>query len=250
MFEQAMVDGVRRNSPWSFAASLTAQSALVGAALVLPVMQVARLETKPPDILFFVPRPVNSIEIVKTVPARGSAATSASILQVGRTYKPFHAPTKIPDHISMGPDLPNAPIYEMATAGGGGLAIGIPGGVPGIGGNETVLPPPPPPKPAPQTVERPARVQIGGSVQAAKLVFGPKPVFPALARQARITGTVRLAALISTDGHIRNLRLMSGHPMLAPAAIEAVSHWVYRPTLLNGLPVEVLTDIEVNFVLQ
>lgn len=87
-------------------------------------------------------------------------------------------------------------------------------------------------------------------MQAAKLVFSPKPVYPVLARQARIAGTVRLAALISTDGHIRNLRLMSGHPMLAPAAIEAVSHWVYRPTLLNGLPVEVLTDIEVNFVLQ
>ena len=78
----------------------------------------------------------------------------------------------------------------------------------------------------------------------------PKPNYPQLAIQARISGTVRLAALISADGHIQNLRVVGGHPMLIPAAIETVRQWVYRPTLLNGLPVEVLTDIEVNFVLQ
>jgi protein TonB len=71
-----------------------------------------------------------------------------------------------------------------------------------------------------------------------------------MAKQARISGTVRLAAQIAANGHIRDLRAISGHPMLIPAAIEAVREWVYSPTLLNGQPVEVLTDIQVNFVLQ
>jgi protein TonB len=81
-------------------------------------------------------------------------------------------------------------------------------------------------------------------------VYGPKPAYPPLAKQARISGTVSLAAQISADGHIRGLRVVSGHPMLIAAAIEAVRQWIYQPTLLNGQPVEVVTDIQVNFVLQ
>jgi protein TonB len=75
------------------------------------------------------------------------------------------------------------------------------------------------------------------------------PVYPPLARQARIQGTVRFTAVIGKDGTIQNLKLVSGHPLLVPAAGEAVKQWVYKPTLLAGEPVEVLTEIDVNFTL-
>jgi protein TonB len=75
------------------------------------------------------------------------------------------------------------------------------------------------------------------------------PAYPPLARQARVAGTVRLEAIIGADGRIRQLRLVSGHPLLAPAALDAVRQWVYAPTLLNKQPVEVLTTVDVHFTL-
>ncbi len=96
----------------------------------------------------------------------------------------------------------------------------------------------------------PAHVRVGGVVQSAKLVRQPRPVYPELARRARIQGVVKLHALISKDGIIEDLRIVSGDPLLAPAALEAVKQWVYRPTLLNGEPVGVETEIDVNFALQ
>jgi protein TonB len=86
-------------------------------------------------------------------------------------------------------------------------------------------------------------------VQAARLLNRVMPVYPPLARANRITGVVMLTAIISADGLIRELRVASGHPLLVPAAVQAVRQWTYRPTLLNGVPVEVITTIEVNFKL-
>jgi protein TonB len=91
---------------------------------------------------------------------------------------------------------------------------------------------------------------VGGNVQAANLIRKVVPVYPPLAKQARIQGTVRFQAIIGKDGTIQNLQLVSGHPLLVSAAQQAVSQWVYRPTLLNGDPVEVVTTIDVNFTLS
>jgi protein TonB len=96
----------------------------------------------------------------------------------------------------------------------------------------------------------PTRIRVGGNVQQARLVRQPKPVYPPLARQARIQGTVRFNAIIGRDGTIQNLTLVTGHPLLVPSAQDAVKQWVYQPTLLNGEPVEVITIIDVNFTLQ
>ncbi len=82
------------------------------------------------------------------------------------------------------------------------------------------------------------------------LIYGVQPVYPPLARQARIQGTVELRAIVSKAGTIENLAVVSGHPMLVKAAVEAVRQWRYRPYLLNGDPIEVETDIRVNFVLS
>ena len=84
----------------------------------------------------------------------------------------------------------------------------------------------------------------------ANLLKRVQPVYPPLARQARVQGTVELRAIISTTGTIENLIVVRGHPLLAAAAIEAVRQWRYRPYLLNNQPVEVETEITVNFLLS
>ena len=94
------------------------------------------------------------------------------------------------------------------------------------------------------------RIRVGGNVQALNIISKVTPVYPPLAKQAKIQGTVRFTAYIAKDGHIENLELVSGHPLLAAAAQDAVKQWVYRPTLLNGDPVEVVTQIDVNFTLS
>lgn len=103
-----------------------------------------------------------------------------------------------------------------------------------------------PAEPAPLT---PRRIRVGSNVQERKLLQHPEPVYPPLAMQARISGVVHLNAIIAKDGTVENLTVASGHPLLVPAALDAVKQWLYQPTLLNGQPVEVLTQIEVNFTL-
>jgi TonB family protein len=93
------------------------------------------------------------------------------------------------------------------------------------------------------------RITIGGNVQQAKLISQPRPVYPPLAKQARISGVVQLQAILASDGTVKNLTVISGHPLLVPAALESVRQWVYQQTLLNGEPVEVMTQIDVNFTL-
>jgi protein TonB len=90
---------------------------------------------------------------------------------------------------------------------------------------------------------------VGGQVEQAKLIFKPSPEYPPLAKMARIQGTVRLEAIIAKDGPIQDLKVLSGHPLLVKSALDAVKQWRYQPTLLNGEPVEVITEIDVNFTL-
>jgi protein TonB len=251
MFEQiTLADNAGRNKPWSFAASITAQSVLVAAALTLPMLHVAQLETKMP-VSLYLPRAIGSLEPVRQANARSGAPNANLLTQPLRTYKTFVAPSRIPTRVSPGPDLPGTPIYGFEGGGGGGAGNNIDlSGLVTLPYQPLAVPPPTPPRPVAQAPAQQPPFRVGSGVQAAKLEFGPKPVYPPLAKQARISGTVMLAAHISTDGHIQNLRVISGHPMLVQAAIEAVRQWVYRPTLLNGQPVEVLTDIQVNFALQ
>jgi periplasmic protein TonB len=134
-------------------------------------------------------------------------------------------------------------------SGMGGVVGGVPGGVPGgqmggvIGGiiNSTPV--------AVPKVATPQRVRVSAGVSQGLLIHQVKPSYPALARQARIQGGVVLQAVIGKDGSIQNLRAVSGHPMLTPAAIDAVKQWRYKPYYLNGEPVEVDTQITVNFTL-
>jgi periplasmic protein TonB len=149
---------------------------------------------------------------------------------------------------------PNVPIDSPSFEGDSGSGIsgpsipGIPGGdrqgMPNLftSGTQPILPTPPP---AP--VNRTIRLS---HISEGNLIRKVQPVYPALARSARIQGVVVLEATISKQGGIENLRLLSGHPMLAPSAIDAVRQWRYKPYILNGEPVEVETQITVNFALN
>jgi TonB family protein len=111
-------------------------------------------------------------------------------------------------------------------------------------GNGFLVAPPPPPPP-------PAQPGNGSATWASHLVQTRRvdPVYPPLAREARIQGAVRFTAAIDREGAVKNLQVISGHPLLVPAAIEAVKQWSYQPTLLNGNAIEVMTQIEVAFAL-
>ncbi len=93
----------------------------------------------------------------------------------------------------------------------------------------------------------PAPIRVGGNVQQAALINQVQPQYPPLARQARVTGIVILEAIIGRDGAVRDVRVITGHALLAPAAVKAVEQWRYNPTVLNGEPVEVVTTVTVNF---
>jgi protein TonB len=159
------------------------------------------------------------------------------------------APTVIPKTVRKVVDEPEPPPNTaMGVVGGvpGGMPGGSVGGVlGGVIGGVLSGPPPPPPKAA-----TPKRIRVGGQVEQALQIFAPKPEYPPLAKMARIQGVVRLEAVISKDGVIQDLKMVSGHPLLVKAALEAVSRWRYKPTMLNGEPVEVVTEIDVNFTLS
>src|SRR5438270_419512 len=158
----------------------------------------------------------------------------------------LRTPTKIPEKVQMIKEEEAPP----PTMSAGGVVGGVPGGVPGgqmggvIGGIISSTPV------AVPKVATPQRVRVSQGVSQGLLIKKVQPAYPPLARQARIQGQVLLQAEISKDGSIQNLRLISGHPMLAPSAIEAVKQWRYKPYFLNGEPVEVETQITVIFSLS
>ncbi len=183
-------------------------------------------------------------------PPPAAAAPAPRIIHRVSMEDIMRAPTVIPKTVTMVKEEPEPPPSAVGVVGGvpGGVPGGQMGGVLGgvLGGVMSSAPPPPPPPPRPQV---PQRVRVGGQVESAKLIFGPKPEYPPLAKMARIQGEVRLDALISKDGTIENLKVISGHPLLVASAMDAVKRWRYQPTLLNGEAVEVATEIDVNFTL-
>ena len=156
------------------------------------------------------------------------------------------APKVIPKDVKIIKEEAEPDMGSVGAVGGvpGGVAGGSMGGVLGgvIGGIGTA---PPPPKP-----KQSGPVRVGGQVQMAMLINRVQPVYPPLARQTRISGTVRLHAIISKNGAVEQLEVVSGHPLLQQAALDAVRQWRYRPTLLNGEAVEVDTTVDVIFSLN
>jgi protein TonB len=248
MFEQTFVDGGKTKKGWTVLVSFLAQILVIVIAILIPMIyfdalpksQLSSFLVAPPPPPPPPPPPAAAPKVVKVIPRQFDA---------GRLMQP----KAIPKDVAMIKE------EELPPASAGGVVGGVPGGVPGgsaggviggiIGSVPTAAPPPPPPPPPPKAAT-PQRIRVGGNVQQAKLIRQPRPVYPALAKQARISGHVILNAVIGKDGTIKDLTFASGHPLLVPAAMEAVKQWVYQPTLLNGEPVEVVTQIDVNFTLS
>ena len=251
MFEQTFVDGVgKTNRTWTVLVTFLGQILAIGVAILIPMIYFDALPKTQLTAMFTAPPPppppppppaAVPVKMVKVIPRQFDA---------GRLM----APKVIPKDVAMIKEEELPP--PSASAGVvGGVAGGVPGGSMGgvIGGIIGAVPsaaPPPPPPPQEVKPKTPQRIRVGGQVQQANLIRQPKPIYPPLAKQARIQGVVRFNAIIGKDGTIQNLQLMSGHPLLVPAAEEAVKQWLYKPTLLNGEPVEVATVIDVNFTLS
>jgi len=161
----------------------------------------------------------------------------------------LRTPTRIPQKVQLIKEE-EAPPPMAATSG---VVGGVPGGIPGgqlggvIGGIVNATSNLAVPKFAPVV---PQRVRISQGVTKGLLIRRVEPSYPTLARAARVQGEVILSAVISVNGEIENLQLVSGHPMLVPAALTAVKQWRYKPYLLNGQPTEVETTITVIFTLS
>ena len=177
-------------------------------------------------------------------PPPAAAAVKVVKIQSEVINGQLRTPTKIPSKVQMIKE------EEAPPDMGGGVPGGVPGGIPGgstggvMGGILSSA------NAAIPKVATPQRVRVSTGVATGLLIKRVTPNYPQLAKQARIQGHVILQAEISKDGTIENLRLISGHPMLAPAAIEAVKQWRYRPYMLNGEPVAVETQVQVNFTLS
>jgi len=146
-------------------------------------------------------------------------------------------------------DEPPKPDFGFfPITGVGSREPGFSNGAMEVGG--PVIEPPSPPPPSPPPIGNARLYRTGGDVQAAKLIYEVKPVYPTIARITRTQGVVVLEAVINKQGTIDTLRVLSGHPVLAQAALDAVKQWKYRPTILNGDPTDVLTTVTVTFILQ
>jgi protein TonB len=244
MFEQSLLlDPSAGKKTGALAASLTAQTLLVAALIAIPLIYGDRL----PDVRLFIPLS-HPFPPPPPAPHHAQAAPSSSSGNSLRPAKIF-TPRYVPD-LSQ---IPDVAILDAPPALATGSETGVPGGT-GVPSAMSQLFREPIPQPKPRVADpppAPVRPQkVGGDVQAAKLVTKVIPVYPPMARQVRVSGNVELIGVIAKDGSIQQLQVVSGHPLLVKAALEAVRQWIYRPTLLNGEAVEVIAPISVYFTLS
>ncbi len=168
-------------------------------------------------------------------PPAARPANAPKVLPKPIVENQFVAPVEVPEEIT-----PEESIDMGVEGGAGGVEGGVPGGV--VGGIVGGLPDaPPPPVQA---------VRVGGQIKEPKKLKNVAPVYPDIAKQARVQGVVILESTISPQGKVTEVKVLRGIPLLDQAAIDAVKQWVYTPTLLNGVPVPVIMTVTVNFKLS
>jgi protein TonB len=233
MFEDATFHsrGIRgsKTAQWSLL-TLSVNLAMVATLIALPLIYPESLPTRLLNRVLYAP-PVPPAQVPKSL-------VTASTHPIP-TLNPYLAPTSIPTQISTGKDEP-PPFTAMPSS---------PDGV--VGGPEfatSVFQRTTPPTPVHQAA--PTKITLSGGVTTGLLIYKTTPIYPAIARDAHISGTVVLSATISKTGTIENLHILSGHPMLTQSAIDAVKNWRYRPYQLNNQPVEVETTINVVFSME
>src|SRR6202451_4378724 len=244
MFDDLVESSVVRqktNKPWSVVLSAIIQGAIVVVFVLIPLIYTEALPKQLLTTFLVAPAP-------PPPPPPPAAAVQRLVKPVARIIQQgkMMAPTVIPKKVEMIKEEELPP-----DVGAVGVTGGVPGGVPGgqaggvlggiIGGTGGGLPPPP--------KVAPSRIRVGGNVAQANLIHQVTPTYPAIAKTAHISGTILLHAIIGKDGTVQNLQYISGPPLLMQSAMDAVKQWRYKPTLLNGDPVDVDTTISVVFTL-
>lgn len=239
MFEDSLLElRTKKRNPWATLFSFVFQVGLVFVMILIPLIYTEALPKQQLMTFLVAPPPP---------PPPPPPPAAQPVVRVQKVVSELdngelRTPTKIPKKILIAKD-------EEQPSASAGVVGGVPGGVPGgqmggvIGGIISSTPV------AVPKVATPQRVRVSAGVTEGLLIHKVQPMYPPLARSARIQGQVVLQAVIGKDGTIQNLRAVSGHPMLTPSAIDAVKQWRYKPYFLNGEPVEVDTQITVNFTL-
>jgi protein TonB len=222
----------------TFAMSIVTHVALVAAIVILPLLSEEPLIPNNAVRSFFV---APEAMTPPPPPPPPPAPIRAEVRRPAATPAPppvrenvFRAPVEIPDVVTPDEAAPDLGV-DGGVEGGveGGMAGGVVGGIVGGVGEATA---------APQKI-----IRIGGSVKAPQLIHRVEPVYPIIARQARISGTVVLRAIVDHRGHVREVSVVRDIPLLSAAALEAVRQWRYRPLLLNGGPYEFELNVNITF---
>jgi periplasmic protein TonB len=218
---------------WTTLASFSMQAFGLSLLLLIPLLTI-----QGPTKLQWFESPILTPPPAPAPPTSGPRPIHPSNINAGELQQPPTIPPTIVNlneqAVASSPDVSNLGVIGSH----GDSRQGVPGGT----GISMDAAPPPPPLPT-----RPLKVSHWAE---GNLIYRVQPFYPPIARQARVQGAVELRAIISKAGAIENLVVVSGHPMLSAAAIEAVKQWRYRPYLLNNEPIEVETEITVNFVLS
>ena len=219
---------------WAFVLSGVGQVILLAVLILIPLMHTQALPKALSGIYLLAPQPpVLQPQAPVPIRIKGGPRLFNGIRLI--------APTSIPPNVEdlREPELPldAAPSFQTNS---------VFNGIPGLDKSNEILGSsrrnPPPPEKTP-----PVRIRQGGDVEQARLLSQTKPAYPFLAIQTRTQGDVVLRAIISKEGNVAEVQVVSGHPLLVKAAMDAVRQWRYKPTLLNGEPVEVDTTITVAF---
>jgi periplasmic protein TonB len=238
IFHDSLIESSRKSqrNPWAVVGSLACQLLFLVTLIVAPLYFTDSLPK--PEVLTML-----------YVPPAAAAASNVTRLRVP-TSTNASTRTSIPSPVRKTQEAPPPPVDTTSGVVGGvpgGVVGGVPGGVLsavlGNTGSVPVLAKTPEPTPN-------KRMRVASRVAAANLIHDVAPIYPPEAGRARIEGTVVLLALIGKDGAVRDVRVQSGSPLLAQAAIDAVRQWRYRPYLLNGEPVEVDSQVTVTFNLS
>jgi protein TonB len=236
MLESAAVRR-KTHTGWAVILSGIAQTVILVVLILIPLIYTQALPKAMLSTLLIAPPPPpppppppQPTQVIKIKPV-------ARLIESGKLTQPKAIPKEVAvfKEAELPPDV-------ITNTNQGGVFGGLPGQ--GIMVGSAVASAPPPPKAA-----APSRIKQGGNVTAASLLQEIKPLYPPLARQARIQGNVILHAIIDKDGRVAELQVVSGHPLLVQSALDAVKQWRYKPTLLNGDPVEVDTTITVTFTM-
>lgn len=251
MFEQAtLTNGPAGKRVWTTMLGVTTQVALVSFAVLVPmvwpqVLPTARfLETLAPPLPPPAPRPLG-----------GEAKQRPSRPVMVRVSRNIYIPQIIPDRIPIIVDEPTGPMAVGIPQTFGGPSTGGVGSiadlVPGV--SPVVAPPVARPMPKPASIE-PApiirRYKEGGNVKLGAALNRVQPPYPPLARATHTFGNVELECVVGVNGRIQDVKVRSGNPLLVKAAVEAAWQWVYAPSKLNDMPIEIVTILTFSFKLN